>query len=170
MAKIAFEIKYRPEIEAGKYKVKVGEHDARIVCWDYNGDTTLIVLVKDISEERAFLYDTTGRHKTCLLDRMPDLELYIYEPEMTVEDLKKAVESGGALPLWLESALSKRYIEGYSKGQEEAEKRLRKSTSYHFSTWPPCISGGPCTNPYHDCVNCPRPGTEGNAGTNTNVK
>lgn len=169
MAKIAFDIKYRPEIEAGKYKVKVGENEARIVCWDYNGDTTLIVLVKDISGERAFLYDTAGNHKALVSDKMPDLELYTDEPE-TMEDLKKAVESGGALPLWLEIALNKRYVEGYSKGQEEAEKRFRESTSYHISTWPPCFSGGPCTNPHHDCINCPRPGTSGIAKTDTNIK
>lgn len=26
-------------------------------------------------------------------------------------------------------------------------------------TWsyPPCFNGGPCTNPHHDCINCPRP-------------
>ena len=21
---------------------------------------------------------------------------------------------------------------------------------------PPCYSGGPCTNPHYDCINCPR--------------
>lgn len=32
-------------------------------------------------------------------------------------------------------------------------------------TWsyPQCFNGGPCTNPQHDCINCPRP--YGNGGT-----
>ena len=24
-------------------------------------------------------------------------------------------------------------------------------------SYPPCFNGGPCTNPHHDCINCPRP-------------
>lgn len=170
MAKIPFDIKYRPEIEAGKYKVKVEEHEARIVCWDYNGDN-LIVCVKYPEGEQGLIYDTAGRHMSKLPEHEPDLELYTDEPEMTVEDLKKAVESGGDLPLWLESAFCKRYFEGYSKGQEEAEKRFRESTSYHVSTWPPCLSGGPCTNPHHDCINCPQQGAyQGTYKTDTNIK
>lgn len=26
---------------------------------------------------------------------------------------------------------------------------------------PPCFSGGICTNPFHDCTNCPRIGVTG---------
>ena len=219
MAKIPFNIKYRPEIEAGKYKVKVGENEARIVCWDYNGDTTLIVLVKDISEERAFLYDTIGRHKTLVLDKMPDLELYTDEPEELTE-FEKAVEaiyescgvkelrikekaakllgiayyqfeekrekdgivtiSKNVLQKMLDDKykegyeccqehdkerISKAHLEGFAKGQEHADKRNREANSFHFPMYgsfvPPCYLGGPCTNPHHDCINCPRQGTSG---------
>ena len=31
--------------------------------------------------------------------------------------------------------------------------------------WMPCMHGGPCTNPQHDCINCPWP--YGNGGTYT---
>lgn len=173
MAKIHFDIKYRPEIEAGKYKVKVEEHEARIVCWDYNGDN-LIVCVKFDGGEQGLIYDTAGRHMSKLPEREPDLELYTDEPELTVEDLKKAVESGGALPIWLADAFHKKYFEGYVKGQEDAEKRHREATSFHygpFPSWPPpCFVGGPCTNPHHDCINCHHPGTSGIAKTDTNIK
>ena len=34
--------------------------------------------------------------------------------------------------------------------------------------YPPCFSGGPCTNPHYDCINCPRPyGGGGTYSTNT---
>lgn len=36
--------------------------------------------------------------------------------------------------------------------------------------WPPCYIGGPCTNPHHDCINCPRPNTDGTWITSTNLK
>lgn len=31
--------------------------------------------------------------------------------------------------------------------------------------WKDCIHGGPCTNPFHDCVNCPRQFTGGTIST-----
>lgn len=35
-------------------------------------------------------------------------------------------------------------------------------------SYPPCFNGGPCTNPHHDCINCPRPyGGGGAYSTNT---
>lgn len=37
-------------------------------------------------------------------------------------------------------------------------------------TWPPCYTGGPCTNPQMDCINCPKRGTGGTWSTNTSIK
>ena len=28
-----------------------------------------------------------------------------------------------------------------------------------------CFEGGPCTNPFHDCINCPRQGSTGGWST-----
>lgn len=34
--------------------------------------------------------------------------------------------------------------------------------------YPQCFNGGPCTNPHHDCINCPRPHCGGGTyATNT---
>ena len=36
---------------------------------------------------------------------------------------------------------------------------------------PCCASGGVCTNPFHDCINCPRRGNDGYVTTtDTNLK
>lgn len=213
MAKIAFDIKYRPEIEAGKYKVKVEEHEARIVCWDYNGDN-LIVCVKFDGGEQGLIYDTAGRHMSKLPEREPDLELYTDEPELTefqqrlvkfyndrnalthdkdgiynrhdlyellcktskelLELAQKELENSDWIKDIREWCYNKGHLEGYAKGQEDAEKRYQEATSFHygpFPSWPPpCFVGGPCTNPHHDCVNCHRPGTSGIAKTDTNIK
>lgn len=49
MRKIPFEMKYRPEIESGKYKVVTADgRPVRIICWDkaeYGGNKTLIALI-----------------------------------------------------------------------------------------------------------------------------
>lgn len=33
---------------------------------------------------------------------------------------------------------------------------------------PPCFNNGPCTNPFHDCINCPRQFSGGTYTTTTN--
>lgn len=214
MSRIPFNIKYRPEIEAGKYKVKVGENEARIVCWDFNGDN-LIVCVKIDGGEQGLIYDTAGRHMTKLPEPESDLELYTDEPDELTE-FEKAVKE--AILTWhnpkewspedsfireiaekpLASAreqihrehsengiryitdkefadyMRRERIDGYERGQEDAEKRHKEATSYHygpFPSWqPPCFHGGSCTNPHHDCINCPHTGTSGIAKTDTNIK
>lgn len=205
MSKIKFDIKYRPEIEAGKYKVKVGKHDARIVCWDCDGDK-LVVCVKLDEGVQVLIYDTDGRHRSIFPNvSSPDLELY-GEPELTefekgikqclafnygiefnddcnevlkstcnsiLELAQKELENSDWIKDIREWCYNKGHLEGYAKGQEDAEKRHKEATSFHYNlhpAWPPCFSGGPCTNPYHDCINCPRHGTSGIAKTDTNIK
>ena len=35
--------------------------------------------------------------------------------------------------------------------------------------WPPCFYGGQCTNPHHDCINCPNQCTGGGRQWSTNA-
>ena len=37
--------------------------------------------------------------------------------------------------------------------------------TYH----PSCYEGGPCTNPFHDCINCPHQSSGGTWTTNTST-
>lgn len=41
---------------------------------------------------------------------------------------------------------------------EEWSKKENILVPFHFPSFDryDCFHGGPCTNPYHDCVNCPR--------------
>ena len=34
---------------------------------------------------------------------------------------------------------------------------------------PSCYEGGPCTNPFHDCINCPHQDSGGTYTTNTSM-
>ena len=51
MKKIEFDIKYRKEIESGRYLVRTnhehGGKPVRIVCWDRIGDAPILVLVTE---------------------------------------------------------------------------------------------------------------------------
>ena len=57
-------------------------------------------------------------------------------------------------------------LDQYWKGRNDARKEYEKSTTFHYPTYqPPCFYGGVCTNPFHDCINCPRQ----NSGTAINT-
>lgn len=50
-------------------------------------------------------------------------------------------------------------LDQYWKGREDARKEYEKSYTFHYPTYePPCHHGGICTNPFKDCINCPRTG------------
>lgn len=88
MAKIAFDIKYRPEIESGKYKVVTSTNKpVRIICWDrvaragQDKDLRLCVLISDELGEACYYYHLSG--KPWLSDSDRDLFILTDEPELT---------------------------------------------------------------------------------------
>ena len=96
MKKIPFDIKFRPEIEAGKYKVvtEYGE-PVRIICWDskYHTDLPVIALVNDGDGEDMIHLSKDG--KTVFDDEKPiknNLILVSDEPEELTE-FEKALDA-----------------------------------------------------------------------------
>lgn len=60
-----FNIKYRPEIESGRYKVRTASgHPVRIVCWDAKSEFNdpIVALVEYPAREVAVNYTTDGRY------------------------------------------------------------------------------------------------------------
>jgi len=60
-----FNIKYRPEIESGKYKVRTsGGRSVRIVCWDAKSEFNepVVALVNYDGKEVAVNYTEDGRY------------------------------------------------------------------------------------------------------------
>ena len=58
--KIPFDIKYRPEIEAGKYLVRTkGNEPVRIICWDRKSYFPILALI-DRSSEAVYGYTKKG--------------------------------------------------------------------------------------------------------------
>lgn len=182
--KIPFDIKYRPQIESGEYKV-VTRNDlpVRIICWDCKDDDGyhIIGLVESKSGEEfhVFYYDngTESKHKESSFD----LFVLIKEAELT--DLERAIKRGmlcaGAegvsTTIIKETAKEVKdiicrgctvSIDSYIKGREDARKEAEKSYTFHYDTYqPPCFHGGVCTNPMRDCINCPMH----SSGTTTNT-
>ena len=49
--KIPFDIKYRPQIESGEYKVETRDGlPARVVCWDANSYTPIVFLATEYDD------------------------------------------------------------------------------------------------------------------------
>ena len=198
MKKIPFSSKYWREIESGRYKV-VTEHGepVEIVKWDCKGVYPILAVIDDGDTEDSCFFNADG---TSLLSK-EKLFILTDEPEELTE-FEKAVEaiyeSCGVKELqfrkkatellaiaqkeieksqWIadmqEWWYNKGHLEGYAKGQKDAEERHNEATSFRmpmFPGYPPCYWGGPCTNPQHDCISCPRRGADGVCKTNTKIE
>ena len=85
--KIPFDIKYRPQIESGEYKVETrdGKH-VRILCYDANNIVPIVALVtfNDGSEgSRDYYSDGTMN-----FDRVDPLDLFIVIPEKELTEFE----------------------------------------------------------------------------------
>ena len=103
MAKIAFNIKYRPQIESGEYKVVTKDNkNVRIISWDMHtgsGDKIVALVTGQGGEfERNRTYHLDGR---CCSSQHDSTSLFILtdEPELTEfeEELIKIMKEEGSL-------------------------------------------------------------------------
>lgn len=137
MAKIPFDIKYRPQIESGKYKVFAYEHEkqeARIVCWDNKGEYPIVALIDNEPEK----FDKYGRVPGG--NRGEEFSLFIVTPEELTEferTLKSGtniyVEQGRRMEDWDAKADAKDLMEIARKELQreiDAEKKEDLRTEY----------------------------------------
>lgn len=82
------------------------------------------------------------------------------------------------LPKWLKDDIARKelnaHTKGYNKGYKDAEKQYNESVAYHFPIMPTPPSGWGCdgthcTNPHHDCINCPVKYSSGGTITSPNT-
>ena len=92
--KIPFDIKYRPQIESGEYKVEtIDGKTVRIVCWDKkadNGDCIVALVNVNGDKERTLHFDCSGR---CAFSILGQQELFIITPEPELSEFEEAVGS-----------------------------------------------------------------------------
>ena len=176
--KIPFNIKYKPQIESGEYKVVTRNGiPVRIICWDRfttEYSDNIVALVTGTKSESTYYYYQDG-HLWNKANGEGDssLDLFIVIPEAELTELEKAIKRGmlcaGAegvsTTIIKETAKEVKDIickgctvvlDHYWKGCEDARKEYEKPITYHYPTYqPPCFHGGVCTNPMRDCINCP---------------
>ena len=127
MAKIEFDIKYRPEIESGKYKVVTRTNKpVRILCWDrvarvgQEQDLRLCVLISEEDGERCYYYHLSGKPWLSDIDR--DLFILTDQPELTEfeQELIKIMKEEGS-PIGDDTS---KYTEGDIAAMHSYSERL----------------------------------------------
>jgi hypothetical protein len=194
--KVPFDIKYKPQIESGEYKVVTGDDRlVRIISWDkriYGGRYEIVALVPTPQgdTETVQLYSTEG-----ILIASPyneKFKLFIVTPEPELSEFEKAIET---ICTNLASDIDKvdnvkkiaaellelakkelcngcnANLEGYARGKLDALYEMSRVYKHEGLTipafCPPCHYGGECINPFRDCINCPRGAVTVGIGTTT---
>lgn len=95
MAKIPFDIKYRPQIENGEYKVVYVENSSteqypvEILKWDSNSDAGCIIgCIRLNGKDRVYVFGENGEHKVSGGDN----RLFIITPEEELTEFEKCVK------------------------------------------------------------------------------
>lgn len=178
--KIPFDIKFRPQIESGEYKVVTGDdRPVRIISWDkkvYGGRFEIVALVPTSQgdTETVQLYCPDGTLLSSNWNEKFKLFIITQEPELT--EFERGIKRG-FLCAGLEYvptgiikdtanellAIAKKEIckgcsiglDEYWRGRKEALDEA--SRGYHYEgpcmpTYYPCPNGGNCTNPFRDCM------------------
>lgn len=86
--KIPFNIKYRPQIESGEYKVETRDgRSARIICWEAKGCQPIIALIcsaVNAEEEVVLQLHADGQFSSDEVETMYDLFIVTPEEELSV--------------------------------------------------------------------------------------
>ena len=90
--KIPFDIKYRPQIESGEYKVETRNgHPVRIVCYDRKHSFPIMALATEADGHESYIicnsdgrYDRTNDYSSDLFLITPEPELSEFEQEVRV--------------------------------------------------------------------------------------
>lgn len=79
--KILFDIKYKPQIESGEYKVETRDGtEARIICWDACKDEPIVAVVSGLVHQ----YTLHG-----YANYLKDIDLFIVTPEPELTEFEQ---------------------------------------------------------------------------------
>ena len=165
--KIPFDIKFRPQIESGKYKVQTSDgKDVRIICWDAKNSYPIVCL-NECGIPRTFTKDGLPYHHndSCLVIVTPKPELTEFEKYVDIivdnafcETIQGGIKTISDKLLTLaKKELCKgcsKCFEEYWRGRKEATEEISKGYHYEMPTYNPCPYGEKCTKLFRDCINC----------------
>lgn len=89
--RIPFNIKYRPQIESGEYKVITNDgHNVRIICWDKrtSGEECIVALVSGEEGGEKTLHYTKEGYCTSSTDEFRKRDLFIVIPEKELTEFE----------------------------------------------------------------------------------
>lgn len=151
--RIPFDIKYRSEIEAGKYLVqtRTGE-SARIICWDRAGYFPIVALVQNNESESTFIYSENGEYDEMVGRSVLDLflvpnpdykepaakpsadsekDIIVSAIEWTGSNLKEVIEFTGKSPRFDEWFKSWDEFESYVHSHDDILKLFCEDGSHY---------------------------------------
>ena len=144
-------------------EIPFGAKDSELKGWEYTIPEGMEAEIKDGK--------IVVKEKKPALTEFEEMLYSIFDAYNGLEiDVKAAVDVNAKTLLELaKKEICKKCTVGldqYWKGRDDARKEYEKPITYHYPTyWPPCFHGGICTNPFKDCINCPRTG--GDIGIST---
>lgn len=102
--KIPFDIKFKPQIESGEYKVETRDgHPARIICWDANCYTPIVFLATEHDDlddkDKEYPYSCNNFGRSFSVDSPNDLFIITPEPELSEFEKKLYDVVGYAISL-----------------------------------------------------------------------
>lgn len=80
--KIPFDIKYRPQIESGEYKLYCHGCNIRIVCWDADEYLPLVVIINGTAHQLTI---------DCIDEKDTKFDLFIVTPESELTEFEEGV-------------------------------------------------------------------------------
>lgn len=191
--KLPFSIKYRPQIESGEYEVITRNEEEDVSIFFYNNEFVVFIngnydwhydengkwqegkdsdydLFIVIPEPKLTEFEESLRQVivSALSGETPNgsggtMKWAVYLGDDDIQKLAPKVMELAKKEICKKCTVG---LDQYWKGRDDARKEAEKSCTFHYPTYePPCHHGGICTNPFKDCINCPRTG--GDIGTFT---
>lgn len=91
--RIPFDIKFRPQIESGEYKVETNfGSPVEIVCWNRRDDTAnkaIVGIIRDGTVEEIAAWNIFGKLCDAAFPQNPAYDLFIVTPEPEMTDFEK---------------------------------------------------------------------------------
>ena len=88
MARIPFDLKWKPQIESGEYRVETRDgKPVRIICWDMICTYPIVALCNINGEEWVFTYDTNGH----FMEKSDEDELFLVTTEEKLTEFEQEV-------------------------------------------------------------------------------
>lgn len=136
--KIPFDIKFRPQIESGEYKVEIGRDDpwpARIVCWDFDGNNLIVAVRNPNDREEGLIYSIDGKHKAVC--PKIDSDLFIITPDPVPDEFGEDLRDFAKECIHFREELDEKFFDTWRErllelARKEIEEELKEKVLHDY--------------------------------------